>query len=119
MSNKVTKTFNCKRRFKINSSEPLDSEDISVQVGSNKQANPTTNPSEQPNVLALAILWANFQACHQELLSTDSTPPWNKINKGRWGDFLNQLIADSDWKEWIHNPQQVKEKTRKAYNNLK
>ncbi|KXS43585.1 MULTISPECIES: hypothetical protein [unclassified Candidatus Frackibacter] len=115
MSNEVTTTFHCKQNIVLESSKPINPQDISVNIGSDNKSKTT---SSEPNSLALAILWAHFQACDQGSLTINPFAPWKEINNDKWRKFLNHLITDSTWKDWIQNPEKIKHKTFKAYQKL-
>ncbi|GAB6139109.1 hypothetical protein [Halanaerobaculum tunisiense] len=124
MSNKVTKTFNCKRKLKVNSSEPLDSEDISVQVGSDDQSTSNANNSES-NPLTLPILWAHFQAYEQDLLPEGKIAPWEQIEEDDistseqklWLQFLQNIVTPN-LANWIHDPEEVRHRSIATYKEI-
>jgi len=125
MSNEVTTTFHCKQNIVLESSEPIDPQDISVNIGSDNKSK-TTN--SQPNFLALAILWAHFEAYEQGVLKVDSPVPWEIIhtnadlsfpNQELWLQFLENIITDASWTNWIQNPLELRKRSIEAYNKIR
>ncbi|MGM0501673.1 MAG: hypothetical protein ACQERJ_04015, partial [Bacillota bacterium] len=127
-------TVKYKSYFKINNSdsEEINLEDIDVNVSTNNSENQQLKQSKaEPNFLALTVFWAYFSACQQGMINLNSPVPWRKFENEEdfevggndfdyevWFKFLNNIV-DSNWSEWIKDPQKIKKRALSAYENEK
>lgn len=122
-------TVRYKSYFKVNNDSPekINLDDIEVDINTNSTPNGNSNQTqEKPNSLALTVLWAYFSACQQGLLTKNKTLPWEEIESRtkkddfdfqQWFSFLDNIINEN-WIDWIKDPQELKERTLEAYNEL-
>ncbi|MFW5991624.1 MAG: hypothetical protein ACOCQN_00345 [Halanaerobiaceae bacterium] len=102
-----------KKYFKIKSPKKINTEDISVNVTPKKR-------KQKPNFMALTILWAHYKAYNMGLLSDTAYSPWEDYGSNKdWRNFLDSMIQDSSWTEWITNPEEVKARTKMAFETSK
>ncbi len=122
MSNSKTTTVRFSKFLKAikNTPEPIDPDNISININ-------TENKAElKPNFMALCILWAHYEACKQGLLTEDHSPPWEQFREDTttnpvepviqqdWKDFLKNIVDDK-WTAWIKKPDEVRKRTINAY----
>ncbi|AGB41213.1 hypothetical protein Halha_1267 [Halobacteroides halobius DSM 5150] len=113
MGEEYTTTISCQTYLKALSDDPINPEDISVEIEAN-------NSAPELNTAVLAILWAHFQACRQGLLKESEQTPWSQIEKeSRWTLFLKEVIKDTSWVEWIEDPIEIREKAKQGYSQIK
>ena len=123
MSSSKSTTIELQRYYRVTktSPTPLRSEDIHVEVNQTSPMSPAQ--SDQPNFIALALLWAHYEACRQGSLSEAEGSPWEiadagdsfNSDKGLWITFLRNLITDKTWMNWIQDPVEVKRRTLEAF----
>ncbi|GAB6098293.1 hypothetical protein JCM16358_01720 [Halanaerocella petrolearia] len=113
MGKEYTTTISCQTYLKALSDEPIDPDDISVEIEAG-----TSTPELDSTVLA--ILWTNFQACRQGLLEESQPGPWSEIKEeGAWTQFLRQVITDTSWVDWIEDPDEVRKRTKEGYKQIR
>lgn len=98
--------------LKSNSPQKIDPEKITVNI------TPKNKSSPDPNFIALSVLWAHYMAYKMGILKGSKDPPWQdfKSNKN-WSNFLESMVQDTSWTEWIKKPDEVKKRTILAFEN--
>lgn len=120
--------------IKSNSPEGIDPNKVSVNIEKKTQERNKSSP-EQPNFIALSILWAHYVARQLGILKKDWPSPWEvafskedgellekkakvDISRDSWRNFLSNIIKDRTWTSWIKDPGEVKNRTLLAFNNM-
>ncbi|GAB6098294.1 hypothetical protein JCM16358_01730 [Halanaerocella petrolearia] len=120
MSNEFTTVISGETYLKALSDEPIEPDDISVEV----EAEGTT--SDEANMIPLSILWAYFQAQERDLITEDEPTPWEDSQGNshlsdqevkEWIQFLDTILTD-DWTTWIQDPDEIRQRSIAAYNQL-
>src|SRR6056297_218633 len=70
----ITAYFHKKFQVIKNNSQPINKNDISINLQNQKKRTKTKNP----NFIALTILWSHFQACRKNMIGKNITSPWQK-----------------------------------------
>lgn len=114
-----------KNYFELHSdSEEIDFDKIDVEINTESKKHKTEQNNLEPDFLSLAILWAHFQACREGKLGEGTLAPWERIDKENqypekeWLLFLNDIL-DNNLLEWFQAPEKIKQKSIRAYKQLK
>lgn len=123
MSARKSTTVTSQRYYRVTktSPEPLRPENIEVSVSQGNFISPTVE--NQPNFIALALLWAHYQAYQLGILIEDQPSPWEITDtldsltdeSNLWIRFLRTIITDKSWVDWIQDPTEVKNRTLEAF----
>lgn len=123
MSAKKSTTVTLQRYYKVTktSPEPLRPENIQVSVSQGSFTSPTAE--NRPNFIALALLWAHYQAYQLGILAEDLPSPWEIVDtlgslqdeSNPWIRFLKTVITDKSWVDWIQDPTEVRHRTLEAF----
>lgn len=126
MSSKKSTTVTLHRYYKVTktSPEPLRPKNIEVSVKPGSFTSPTAE--NRPNFIALALLWAHYQAYQLGILAEDQPSPWEIIDtlgslqdeSDPWIRFLKTMITDKSWVDWIQDPTEVRHRTLGAFAHI-
>ncbi len=128
MGEKYTKRIKCKHYFQVNSSEPIDPDDLKISVKNENE----DKSSNEYNPLFLPTLWAYFQTIQTGLLTEKSAGPWEEIikryieNKGKnmsreekeWIEILEELLGEEDT-DWTNNLDEIYQRVLRAYQRIR
>lgn len=126
MASSKSTTVRMQRYYKVTKASPVPLRREDIQVEITQSGFGSSRESSQPNLFALSLLWAHYQACLQGILSENQLSPWEAIDledgtdegDPDWVLFLKQMITDKEWVHWIQDLAEVKRRALAAFSSI-